>query len=412
LLPPEEGKWRPLPPEETPSEVQQRKLRAHLASLLQTSAFRNSPRCQEFLSHIVDLALAGRRDQLKERLIGIQLFGREASYDTAEDPIVRVKANEVRKRLAQAYDEMGPANGIRIVLPPGTYVPQFLLAEPPETAPVPQLVAAPARRLAAWGRAHRLAAAAIALVAAALALFSLWPRTNALEDFWQPLMQADSPLLVSLGTSELLRVSPAAARMIASTPPGREVTVPGSDVSVVRNEFISLAHFRGLVEVSQFCQRYRKRIEFRPGLELSAEELRLAPILFVGAFSNEWTIREHAELRFRFERMKPGLAIVDTQNPGRSWAVSEENPKAPRLDYALVTRLLPASRQGPRLFAAGLTRFGTQAALDFLSQPGYWTDVARQLPRGWPERNVQLVLRVNIVAGSHQPAALLAWHVW
>lgn len=402
-----------MPPDGTPSEDERRTIRAHLASLLQTSAFRNSPRCQEFLSHIVELALAGRRDQLKERLIGIQLFGREASYDTAEDPIVRVKANEVRKRLAQAYEELGSGSGIRIVLPPGTYAPQFLIiAEQPEAPPVAEVVAAPARRIAAWGRAHRVAAAGLGVVLVALAMFSLWPHTDALEEFWRPLLRVDSPLLVSLGTSELLRVSPAAARMIASTPPGKEVTLPGSDVSVVRNEFISLAHFRGLVEVSQFCQRYRKRIDFRPGLELSADELRLAPILFVGAFSNEWTIREHAELRFRFERLKPGLAVVDTQTPGRSWAVTEENPKAPRLDYALITRLLPASRQGPRLFAAGLTRFGTQAALDFLSQPDYWNDVARQLPRGWPQRNVQLVLRVNIVAGSHQPAALVAWHVW
>lgn len=157
-------------------------------------------------------------------------------------------------------------------------------------------------------------------------------------------------------------------------PPGREVTLPGSDASVVRNGFISLAQFRGLIEVSRFCQSYRKRIHF--------------------------------------ERLKPGLAIVDTQTPGRSWAGAEENPKAPRLRYALITRLLPASRQGPRLFAAGLTRFGTQAALDFLSQPDDCNDVARQLPRGWPHRNVQLVLRVNIVAGSHQPAALLASHVW
>lgn len=65
------------------------------------SAFRNSPRCQEFLLYVVESTLAGKRDQLKERLIGIQLFGREAAYDTADDPIVRVKANEVRKRIAQ-----------------------------------------------------------------------------------------------------------------------------------------------------------------------------------------------------------------------------------------------------------------------------------------------------------------------
>lgn len=93
--------WRTLPLEGPISPEDKHKIRAHLATVLRSNAFRASPRCQEFLSHVVELALAGKRDELKERLIGVHLFGRDVAYDTGEDPIVRVKANEVRKRLAQ-----------------------------------------------------------------------------------------------------------------------------------------------------------------------------------------------------------------------------------------------------------------------------------------------------------------------
>lgn len=257
-----------------------------------------------------------------------------------------------------------------------------------------------------------IAAAALLAAAAAGLAYYLWSKPQALERFWHPLLTARSPLLVSLGESEILRVSPALAQAVTAARKGSEITLPSGELTIVRNEFISLAHFRGLLEIHRFCQRYGKPIEFRPGVELSAEELRASPILFVGAFSNTWTLREHSDLRFRFERTPADLAITDTAPGGKSWRVAGEHPKAADVDYALVTRLLATPRLGPRIFAAGLTRFGTQAALDFLAQPEYWKDAARQLPSGWEKRNVQMVLRVNIVAGSHQPAVPVAFHVW
>lgn len=408
---PEARRWITLPADGPISPEHKRRIRNHLATLLQSSAFRTSTRCQEFLSHVVELALAGKRDELKERIIGVQLFGRDASYDTGDDPIVRVKANEVRKRLAQVYDETGAPDGVKIVLPPGSYVPQFLLLEetaapPPAAAPtVASRPLVPDRRLVWVG-------VFVVVALAGIAWLLLASRPGPLERFWDPLLEVRAPLLVSLGDSEILRVSPAAAQAIAAARKGAEVTLPSSELSIVRNEFISLAHFRGLLEIHQFCQRHGKPVEFRPGVELSAEELRASPILFVGAFSNTWTLREHADLRFRFERTQADLAITDTAPGGKSWRVASENPKANAVDYALVTRLLATPRLGPRIFAAGITRFGTQAALNFLAQPAYWKDAARQLPRGWEKRNVQMVLRVQLVAGSHQPAALVASHVW
>src|SRR5436309_14035767 len=98
-------------------------IREELHRILAGTSFRSSKRCSEFLSFVVERTLDGRGDDLKERTLGVSLFGRTPAYDTPGDPVVRVKANEVRKRLAQYYDDHGALAHVRIDLPPGSYVP-------------------------------------------------------------------------------------------------------------------------------------------------------------------------------------------------------------------------------------------------------------------------------------------------
>ena len=69
--------------------------------LLQNSHFSHSRRFPTFLRFVVRHTLAGQADAVKERTLGIEIFGRSADYDTASDPIVRVTAAEIRKRIAQ-----------------------------------------------------------------------------------------------------------------------------------------------------------------------------------------------------------------------------------------------------------------------------------------------------------------------
>ena len=100
-------------------------LREALEDICDGTAFRTSPKSREFLRHIVEYTLAGRTDELKERLIGMTLLGRDASYDTGSDAGVRVRANEVRKRLAAHYLTLQARSEISIDLPVGSYVPRF-----------------------------------------------------------------------------------------------------------------------------------------------------------------------------------------------------------------------------------------------------------------------------------------------
>src|SRR5882672_3710018 len=112
-------------------------VRDHLKEVIAGNAFAGSKRAQDFLQLIVEHALAGRLDNLRERMIGAEMFGRPIDHDTANDAVVRVKATEVRKKLAQYYQELTKPPAIRIEIPSGSYVPK-LHWEAEETSVEPQ----------------------------------------------------------------------------------------------------------------------------------------------------------------------------------------------------------------------------------------------------------------------------------
>ena len=83
----------------------------------------HSKRFPIFLRFVVEQTLAENEENIKERTLGIEIFGRDASYDTAPDPIVRVTASEIRKRVAQYY-QIPPLKRVtsalvRLLAPPG-----------------------------------------------------------------------------------------------------------------------------------------------------------------------------------------------------------------------------------------------------------------------------------------------------
>jgi hypothetical protein len=99
---------------------------AELARILESPQFKGSRRCSRFLEYSVQQVLKGcGQEGLKERTIGVEALQRPPDYDTGEDAIVRVTANEVRKRLAQYYQSAGSAADPVISLPSGSYAAVF-----------------------------------------------------------------------------------------------------------------------------------------------------------------------------------------------------------------------------------------------------------------------------------------------
>ncbi|HKF46654.1 MAG TPA: hypothetical protein VKB38_04800 [Terracidiphilus sp.] len=119
------------PDKEAFSPKQQEVVRRHLAEIVASRAFSGSRRSQDFLRLIVEHALDGEVESLKERMIGAEMFGRPVTYDTGNDSVVRVRASEARKKLAIYYGEHHEASpSVRIELPSGSYVPRFVFHAP------------------------------------------------------------------------------------------------------------------------------------------------------------------------------------------------------------------------------------------------------------------------------------------
>ena len=111
------------------SESDRTEVRQHVAELIEGEAFKGSPRSIRFLNYIVERAITGDFDSLKERVIGVELFGRSGSWNSGEDATVRVTASDVRKRLLQHYGRSGTRSKFRLGLPPGSYVLEIARVE-------------------------------------------------------------------------------------------------------------------------------------------------------------------------------------------------------------------------------------------------------------------------------------------
>src|SRR3569623_889287 len=101
------------------------KIIAQLDRVLSSKAFRQADRLKRFLTFIVNETLAGRGEQLKEFVIGVEVFGKGSSFDPRNDPIVRVQARRLRSQLARYYQEEGDEDVTLIELPKGGYTPVF-----------------------------------------------------------------------------------------------------------------------------------------------------------------------------------------------------------------------------------------------------------------------------------------------
>ena len=105
--------------------VDVRLIRSHLARVVESPQFRGAPKLSRFLTFVVDTALAGQGGQIKESLIGVEVYGRPADYNPQIDSTVRVEAGRLRARLRQYYETTGQDEPVEIELPKGRYVPVF-----------------------------------------------------------------------------------------------------------------------------------------------------------------------------------------------------------------------------------------------------------------------------------------------
>lgn len=395
-------------------------IRQQLQRVLESSSFRTSKRCSGFLRHVVEGICEGRSDSLKERTLGVAVFAREPNYDTNQDPVVRNTAGEVRKRLAQYYCEPGREQEIRIVLPPGSYVPEIQV--PAVVEPILPAATLPPERRSASVPASWLIAGAIVLAGVLVASFWLRTRKTDLDRFWAPVVNYPGPITFCIGQPHVYRLNPSLDQFFDSDEEARKAspqaraTVPLLDITPASTRYISLGDAQTLTRLSGFAARYGKDIDLRGDRTTSLVDLRGRPVVLIGGYNNQWTKNLTGDLRFYFAQDEPHNIeyVADRQNPSqRTWQVRADlpNERTP-MDYAIVTRVFNRTTEQVILVAAGINRMGTNAAGEFLTQQSYLADALKQAPGGWEKKNMQVVLATKLYAGNPGPPTVVASYFW
>jgi hypothetical protein len=376
-------------------------IRAQLDRILASDLFQHSRRYPTLLRYVVEQALAGAAEDLKERTLGVTVFRRNPEYDTSADPVVRTTASEIRKRLEAYYAEPSHAGELRIALPVGSYVPEFRSAPAPE--PLPSAAdSVPAKDPRRW---HILAIAASLFIMAGLGVtIRVGSEGNALHRFWQPMLEPSSP--VPLVVETLMGV------------PKRPITQPAAAVSPRVEEILDPNLFlivnEGNSRLAAWFGAHGKTLEYDLARNVTLAKLRERPFILKGAFNNPLTLRAVAPLRYslnldRNDRTAVVRQIVDRQNPARHW----DSPMGDLAkDYALIVRA-PEPRTGQTMVViAGLGERGGAAATEFLTNPQYMERFDAQAPRGWEHRNLEIVLETELVNGDWGQPRIVATHVW
>ena len=450
----------PLVRAESLSSTERRLILDELERIVSHGAFKNSKRCVGLLRYIVENTLAGQAGSMKERRLGIEVFGRPADYDNNVDPIVRTTATEIRKRLAQCYQEGVDPSQPCIRLSPGSYAPCFelprgsfapahherdhvlpvdtkgevntspLTATDSEPLPALGLVeeTAPARhshgelkqdlfrtrnRRLAW-----VAGAVFVVLLAACASLFFFARANsdaALNRFWSPVFNSPAPVLVCVGAMNItgkLDTRAGFTQEMADILNGK--IEPPAPTSQSMWPMVMFADAEKMSRVSEVLATHNKKFLIRTSDAVTLEDLRTGPAVLVGIFANTWTLRLETKLRFhpRLDYATQKMWIEDAKRPeNHDWSVPWGEPFSQSYsDYAIVTRCRDSLSGQDVIAIGGLGLHGTQAAGDFVTSAKDLSQLSKGLSS--PTKNVQIVLKIAVVNGNAGPPQIVAVNYW
>ncbi|QNI32098.1 hypothetical protein H7849_24390 [Alloacidobacterium dinghuense] len=423
-----------LPPES--SEATAIILR-ELEKILESPPFRGSSRRKEFLSYVVRHSLEGHHDLLKERTIGTEVFHRDADYATGDDPVVRVQAGEVRRRLEQYY-YTAPDVPVRIEIPIGSYHPEFHWNTHalPKESHAEQAIETNSHAVAQDSAGRRrwfwLLIAAVCLVGIVLgiAVFSPGlrhhkPPQSLLELFWAPVFKTSQPVIICLAKPVVYRPSVEIYERYARSHPGTfeseserdnevlplnpNAKLTWGDMMVYPGYGVASGDAYAAVQISNLLVRMGKPSQVRIGKSYSFEDLIKAPAVVLGAFNNKWTMQMTSNLHFALQF---DAGIREQIPSGRVWTSQFNSRGEYTADYGVVSRLLDSKTGQFLVSAGGIGSPGTQAAGEVVSNPQYLEEALRTAPADWDKKDFQLVVQTNVIDSIPGPPHVVAAYFW
>ena len=403
------------------SEVERAAVLRQMDRLLDSRHFRNSKRYPALLEYLIRETLAGNADSLKERLLGVAVFHRPADYDANADPVVRVTAAEIRRRIAQFYQEEGRTDSMYIGLRPGSYVPEFYpvthaavgLEKPLAGLPeVDTLQPDPLPAISKAGNKYQRLAifsgvTAILIVAVTL-LFLHWrTQDNQQAQMWGPFFDSPAPVLFVVGQPHAADSNIRPPESVYDLNGASELYLPDA---------IALAHLSSVLD----ARHHLYQIVGVTSASLS--DLRKGPAILVGGFNNPWTLRLLDPLRFSLKSTaKTGtsglpqlLQIADRKNqPGSPWTLDLQQPvSAMTHDYAIIARFQASMTDGEVMVIAGLGAGGTESASKFINSPTYLKELTAHAPKNWAKMNMEAVLETEVIGGRTGHTHIIATEFW
>ncbi len=417
-----------------------------LEVVLASPHFCNSRRYPTLLRYIVENTLAGKLDHLKERTLGVEVFDRPPTYDTNSDTVVRYTAGEIRKRLLLYYSEHSSSAGIRISIPAGSYVAEFLHGQDghAESASETELRSANAhereapqisgvttegreagintealrsgqasgadtavRAIEQAARPARVAwrFAAIAMViAVGVATGAVWrlrvaAQQSPVDAFWGPLVRDQHSVILCTGSSTFA--------------PNNYSGVTTADKSI-EYPFISMQAASAISQISGTLEHSGTVTQLMPSATTALPDLREHSVILLGGYNNSWALRLLQPLRFHFLPLTNAgdEAIVDQKEPQTHWQRDTSQPYFSADDYALVARFRDPTIDGWVVVLAGEGRNGTEAAAQFVTSPHYLDLLRQSIGSGFADRNLEAVLKVSVVDGKTGAPSILTAYSW
>ena len=411
------------------TKTEHHKILAQMELILASEHFSQSKRSQLLFRYVVAKTLEGQTSVLKERTLGIEVFGRAPDYDTNADPIVRMTAGEIRKRIAQYYHESDRRDELRIDIPSGSYTAQFHLPKPVDDPqevvaeipldPVPNQ--APPDPTANHGRltGHiRLTwarwlglfsgVACILLIAWYFVFTHQHRSSTALA--WGDILDGRSTTLIAVG-EHTLNSNPFSTNDSKSTTDQASMSARLH----MNTETLSYSEARALVRLTQLLDNKHIEYKLQPVSETTFADLRQGPAILLGGLNNPWTLRAQKQLRYRLETDNNGLDwISDARDPGsRKLSVDVRLPYSSlSADYAIVARFFDSNTQKPTLIVAGLAEDGTKAASEFITDDKQLQESVGEALRGSKGKNFEVVLGTQVISGVSGPPRILAKEIW
>ncbi len=412
---------------------------AELDRIIESRHFRNTTRSTQFLRYVVEHALHNS-EPLKERTIGVELFERRNDYATGDDPIVRVQAAEVRRRLEQYYRAATVEPAIRIEIPLGSYSPVFTEVHArPSVVQVPGESLTPVREVPREKKAPRYwrtVAGLVMLLLISVTLISTYRSRRAaqkvtpIDEFWAPVFATPQPVLVCLAKSTVYRPTEALFQRYSRTHAGSFGTVVekyDKPLAFDPKESIAWGELRqdpafgvargdayAAVTLSALLGRINKPAQVRIGSDYSFSDLKNSPAVIVGAFNNRFTLQVTSTLHFAFVEESGKTFIREQGGNGRVWQerYRNDNRLDPMEDSAIVAILLDSGTGQFTIIVAGVGELGTQAASELITRPDLLEPIVHNLPSGWEKKNLEIVLQTTVTDSVPGPPHILATYSW